>query len=587
MIQNTFLLTIFSLLVLVSTAIGQSATIEGYVYETNNRGYLNLAKVTVTDKKTNSVVNKAITDQEGFFSVPVPLNGDYTVKAEKDVFETKMIEASTKGIQANAKVYVKLPMQREPGYLFDVTMAEKWDGKSEVDAIQGALVEIYNNTTEKEELVLKDHPDPYFKFTFEKGNHYTVMIRKEGYFTKRMEAYVDVDGCILCFDGLDDVSPSAPGASDNLTAGHQMGTIISNVELVPIRMNEGIALKNIYYDVAKWDIRPDAAAELDKLIVTLQSNPSLVVELGSHTDSRGSDAANMSLSQKRAESAVNYIIDKTGMSRSSITARGYGETKLVNKCKDGVECSNRQHQKNRRTELKIIGIQSDPMEGRSLAQIIKAERFDEMLAEIQNQEVVEFKAGDEIPEEIRQQIEGTSSTTSTDVASTPPPTQQQAPVYTPPTPSVQKETTPVVSEPIVQQTVPPKATPSEPKETMTQNTKTNTSPSVRPTQKVGVSAAEYEVSTQNITRPPKRLPDNYSGFKIEFFTSRAELPLSHNIFVKHGNITLEQRKDGLYSYSLGNFPNKNSAENFLRDVMNRQYPGSRVIKYSNGRRLTQ
>lgn len=113
-------------------------------------------------------------------------------------------------------------------------------------------------------------------------------------------------------------------------------------------------LKNLLYDFDKWNIRKDAEAPLDSLISILKQYPDLKVELGSHTDSRGSFTYNDRLSQRRAESAVNYIVKKGGISPERITAKVYGEHQLLNKCADGVRCSEYDHQQNRRTEIKII-----------------------------------------------------------------------------------------------------------------------------------------------------------------------------------------------------------------------------------------
>lgn len=112
-------------------------------------------------------------------------------------------------------------------------------------------------------------------------------------------------------------------------------------------------LKNIYYDFDKSNIRPDAARELDKLLAILKENPGITIELGSHTDSRGADQYNQWLSQRRANAAAQYLIDR-GIDHSRIIAKGYGETMLINKCSNGVKCSHAEHQLNRRTEFKII-----------------------------------------------------------------------------------------------------------------------------------------------------------------------------------------------------------------------------------------
>ncbi|WP_316803144.1 OmpA family protein [Pedobacter nototheniae] len=126
-----------------------------------------------------------------------------------------------------------------------------------------------------------------------------------------------------------------------------------NLYLEAIELNKGIRLENIYYDFDKWNIREDAAVELDKLVKIMKDNPTIWIELGSHTDSRGKDSYNLTLSQKRAESAVNYIISK-GIDKNRITAKGYGETQLLNRCSNGVECTESEHQLNRRTEFKIV-----------------------------------------------------------------------------------------------------------------------------------------------------------------------------------------------------------------------------------------
>jgi len=112
-------------------------------------------------------------------------------------------------------------------------------------------------------------------------------------------------------------------------------------------------VENIYY--AFGDHKFDAAGQkvLDKVIAVMISNMSLMVELSSHTDSHSSDEFNLVLSQKRAKTAVDYMISK-GIDRKRLKAVGYGESKLLNKCANGVECSDEEHAKNRRSEFKIV-----------------------------------------------------------------------------------------------------------------------------------------------------------------------------------------------------------------------------------------
>lgn len=121
----------------------------------------------------------------------------------------------------------------------------------------------------------------------------------------------------------------------------------------PIVRNKEIVLENIYYDYDRWNIRPDARPVLDSLATLLQDNPDIaLIELTSHTDCRGSDEYNEDLSQKRAESAVEYLIH-AGVSVDRLTARGYGESQPVEDCVCET-CTEEEHQANRRTAFRIL-----------------------------------------------------------------------------------------------------------------------------------------------------------------------------------------------------------------------------------------
>lgn len=132
-------------------------------------------------------------------------------------------------------------------------------------------------------------------------------------------------------------------------------TVVKAVlELEPMFLvGQKFVLENIYYDFDKHNIRPDAAEVLDELVITLRDNPTLKIELSSHTDSRGSDSYNMKLSQRRAQSAVDYLVSR-GIARDRLVAKGYGESRLVNHCSNGVPCSIAEHQANRRTEIEVL-----------------------------------------------------------------------------------------------------------------------------------------------------------------------------------------------------------------------------------------
>ena len=113
-------------------------------------------------------------------------------------------------------------------------------------------------------------------------------------------------------------------------------------------------LLHIYYDFDQSYIRDEAQPELEKLLRMLNENPTFIIELASHTDSRGSNSYNNRLSQRRAEAVVRWLV-KNGIDRDRLVPRGYGETVNVNNCSNNVPCSEREHQLNRRTEFRVLG----------------------------------------------------------------------------------------------------------------------------------------------------------------------------------------------------------------------------------------
>ncbi|WP_079718355.1 OmpA family protein [Parapedobacter luteus] len=170
--------------------------------------------------------------------------------------------------------------------------------------------------------------DGTFVFELDPGCDYTVLGQKEGYHADSAK-----------------VSTLGITKSDTL----EVALLLEPV----FRPGQTFELEHIYYDFDKYNIRPDAAAILDELVRTMRDNPTLKIELSSHTDSRGSRAYNEVLSQRRAQAAVDYLVSR-GIARDRMVAKGYGENKLVNRCADGVPCSAEEHQANRRTEVTVL-----------------------------------------------------------------------------------------------------------------------------------------------------------------------------------------------------------------------------------------
>jgi len=162
-----------------------------------------------------------------------------------------------------------------------------------------------------------------------KGKNYTLKVSKSGFLATE-----------------ENVTTNLP-AKDGDTI-----IIQKTITLDKIYQDVEITLNNIYYDYNKWNIRADAAQSLDTLVFILQNNPTIKIQLSAHTDCRGSDVYNQTLSQKRAESVVQYLISK-GISTNRLTAKGYGETMPIETCVCE-KCNDEQHQINRRTTFKIV-----------------------------------------------------------------------------------------------------------------------------------------------------------------------------------------------------------------------------------------
>lgn len=128
-----------------------------------------------------------------------------------------------------------------------------------------------------------------------------------------------------------------------------------NIELKQLQVGNKIVLKNIFFDLDKATLRAESTAELNRLIKLMTDVPTLRIELGGHTDSRGSDSYNQQLSEKRAKAVVDYL-SANGIDAKRLEWAGYGETQLVNGCSNGVQCSDEQHQENRRTEFKVLSL---------------------------------------------------------------------------------------------------------------------------------------------------------------------------------------------------------------------------------------
>ena len=222
-------------------------------------------------------------------------------------------------------------------YLQGITYTQDKDGKLQI------LPNTRVNLLDGKGDIMQDYvtgDDGKFLFRVYENEDYTMVGETDGYLVKR-QAYTTKGR------GVD------PSTLKDLITNITLDTVIV---LDKIEINKTFVLDNIYYNFNRAEIREDAAKELDKLVQLLIDNPEIKIELGSHTDSVDTDAFNLDLSRRRAESAVRYIV-QNGIAPDRIVAKGYGESNPIarNTNPDGTDNPDGR-QKNRRTEFKILEV---------------------------------------------------------------------------------------------------------------------------------------------------------------------------------------------------------------------------------------
>ena len=265
--------------------------------------------------------------QEGeTFAYKVEAGKTYTLKVDHEDYEPLVYKVDGSKLIEGKRRNVILPLIIKDiwgftGHVFDSNTKEPLN-----------KVKIYVTWPEEQDKSDFTNVEGDFRMKIQPETDYDILLKKRGYFTVR--AKFSTKG-------------KKPGFYDIMKL---MNTPIQKEEV-----GATIEFGPILFDTGSWAITPLGALVLNKMAQFLQDNPNIVVELGAHTDSQGNAKSNQTLAQKRAQSAVEYLISM-GIQDTRITAKGYGETKLKNHCSDGVKCSGEQHQENRRIELTVLDI---------------------------------------------------------------------------------------------------------------------------------------------------------------------------------------------------------------------------------------
>lgn len=293
---------------------------EGLVYDKETKKPLPSARVHLV-MGDDTLNQKVIQNKDGEFLFAIEKDKKYRVIANKKFYEPNIKEVSTKNLDTNV-LTVKIPLKKEG----DVNLAGKVVNSQTREPIRSSNVMLLNRSnsdTSSMTTALNGH----FTFPLVKNQEYTLRAKKKGFFMSKPIQF------------------STNNISDQ--------TIDTTIVLNKLIEDAIVNLENIYFDLDKSNIRPEASTLLNQLVTTMKKHANLTVEMRSHTDSRASDSYNQNLSRKRAKATAKYVIAK-GISEDRIKWKGFGENQLVNECADGVECSDAKHQQNRRTEFRVI-----------------------------------------------------------------------------------------------------------------------------------------------------------------------------------------------------------------------------------------
>jgi outer membrane protein OmpA-like peptidoglycan-associated protein len=295
------------------------------------------SKVYLKDE-TGKIIQTATVDANGKVTFKIEPNKSYTISASKIEYIDNVTSISTGNLTTSSiEALVKLDKKKGASLYGLIT------DKNTKAVIQDALVTITDKKTgavvfEGKTSQAGDFSKALESVKLNETLNYTVTLKKEGYLSKT----VDFSKLVTTLEVIN--------IHENL-----------DVSLTKVEVGSDLAklvdVNPIYFDMSKYNIRKDAAIELDKIVKIMNEYPSMIIELGSHTDCRGTIQQNQTLSDNRAKASADYIKSKIS-NPERISGKGYGEAKLVSDCPcEGTvksKCSEEEHQKNRRTEFIII-----------------------------------------------------------------------------------------------------------------------------------------------------------------------------------------------------------------------------------------
>ncbi|MBX2927271.1 MAG: PD40 domain-containing protein [Saprospiraceae bacterium] len=317
-----------------------------YAYRTLN---FSIQDAATGNPLENAAVESACNRTDGKPGLRFPVNDCCTVTASAPGYDSQTLKIcdTETGLDFSTPYPIRLAAEK----IYELTGRVLDEDKGA--PLSGAAIHIFDASGALAQALVSDQ-NGQFATTLPKGKCYKFKVEKGDYFAQTLDEQICAEGAVTLFRLEILLQPFWISASNTQRPLHApvkgvfaSGTATAGDKTVPY-------LLQIYYDRYSSDIREDALPEMTRLQKLLEDNPGIVLEISSHTDTRGDKGFNQKLSQKRADIVVRWLIER-GIESKRLIAKGYGKSRPVNRCVDGVTCPEAEHQLNRRTEFRVIG----------------------------------------------------------------------------------------------------------------------------------------------------------------------------------------------------------------------------------------
>lgn len=277
-----------------------------------------------------------VTESEGVYDAILDPTWPIDIVISKPGYIPEVINLDEENYASSTRIILETQLKSGSSFVLEGKALRQKTG----EPLSGVDITAMNEAGKKV-MTAESRDDGRFWMILDKGNKYSLNAGEQDYFVAGAEIDPDVDF----------PDPPIPGEP------------IRNGELVSLDMNmvdyaEGETFKTIYFGYGEADLTWSSSRQLDQIAIFSSNNPDAIIEVSAHTDSRGSNEFNLALSDRRARAAVNYLISK-GIPGNRIFARGYGESRLLNPCSDGIPCSEEEHRENRRVEAKVVTLKDN------------------------------------------------------------------------------------------------------------------------------------------------------------------------------------------------------------------------------------